>query len=127
MADLKLETTLSKEQIEENFKDINFFEGLMGGLEEALSYEKGFAKAETYARKRSLPEINIAMQRESFKMTQKSYAALLGVSKRTVEAWESGRCTPSPTAKKLMYLLNEDPSLVQVLLMQALKQKEAQA
>ena len=46
-------------------------------------------------------------------MTQKAFAALIGVSKRPVEAWECGTCTPSPTAKKLIHLLSMDPSLVQ--------------
>ena len=45
-------------------------------------------------------------------MTQKAFAALIGVSKRTVEAWECGKCTPSPTAKKLIHILSMDPSLV---------------
>ena len=40
---------------------------------------------------------------------------VLGVSPRTVEAWESGKSTPSPTAKKLMYLISLDHSLVQKL------------
>ena len=33
----------------------------------------------------------------------------------TVEAWESGKSTPTPTAKKLMYLIQEDHSLIQKL------------
>ena len=97
----------------ENFKNISFFDGLMNGLNEALAYEKGSAKAETYARKRNLPEIDVAKERASLNMTQKAFASLIGVSKRTVEAWECGKCTPSPTAKKLMHLLSIDPSLIQ--------------
>lgn len=115
MAELNFESSLSEEQIAENFKNISFFDGIMDGLNEALAYEKGTAKAETYARKRSLPEVNVAKERASLDMTQKSFAALIGVSKRTVEAWESGKCTPSPTAKKLIHLLSLDPSLVQKL------------
>lgn len=115
MTELNFESSLSEEQIAENFKNISFFDGIMDGLNEALAYEKGTAKAETYARKRSLPEVNVAKERASLDMTQKSFAALIGVSKRTVEAWESGKCTPSPTAKKLIHLLSLDPSLVQKL------------
>lgn len=115
MAELVFESTLTDEQIEKNFESISLFEGLMSGLNEALAYEKGSAKAETYVRKRSLPEVNVAKERASLNMTQKSFAALIGVSKRTVEAWESGKCTPSPTAKKLIHLISTDPSLVQKL------------
>lgn len=115
MTELTFESTLSDEQIAENFKNISFFDGILSGLTEALAYEKGTAKAETYARKRSLPEVNVAKERAALDMTQKSFAALIGVSKRTVEAWESGKCTPSPTAKKLIHLLSIDPSLAQKL------------
>ncbi len=113
MSELIFESSLTDEQMTENFKNISFFDGLMNGLNEALAYEKGSAKAETYARKRNLPEIDVAKERVSLNMTQKAFASLIGVSKRTVEAWECGKCTPSPTAKKLMHLLSIDPSLIQ--------------
>lgn len=115
MAELTFKSSLTDEQIVENFKNISFFDGLMEGLNEALAYEKGSAKAETYVRKQSLPEVDVAKERSRLNMTQKAFAALIGVSKRTVEAWESGKCTPSPTAKKLIHLLSIEPSLVQKL------------
>ncbi len=105
----------SIEEIEGNFRNIDFFSGLKEGLDEALEYEKGSAKAETIIRKRSLPEVNVKAERESLAMTQKAFARVLGVSVRTVEAWESGRSTPSPTAKNLMYLISRDPELADVL------------
>ena len=49
-------------------------------------------------------------------MTQKAFASVLGVSPRTVEAWEAGRTEPTPTAKKLIYLIEQDNSLVQKLI-----------
>ena len=36
-------SSLSPEEISENFKDVDFFSGIMDGLEEALAYEKGDA------------------------------------------------------------------------------------
>ncbi len=48
-------------------------------------------------------------------MTQKAFANVLGVSKRTVEAWEAGRNTPSPTAKNLIYLISQKTDLVLML------------
>lgn len=115
MAERIIESSLSEDEIKANFQNIDFFSGIMSGLTEALAYEKGSAKAATVARKRSLPEIDVAAERKSLKLTQKSFAEILGVSPRTVEAWESGKTTPSPTAKKLMYLLSTDHSLVQKL------------
>lgn len=115
MAELNFESSLTEEQVAENFKNIDFFSGIMSGLNEALAYEKGEAKAQTFARKSSLPEINVAKERNALNLTQKAFAAIIGVSKRTVEAWECGRCTPSPTAKKLIYLISTDHSLIQKL------------
>ncbi len=57
MADLlRFESSLSDAEIEENFKDFDFFSGLTDGLQEAVAYEKGKSSAETFARKRSLTE-----------------------------------------------------------------------
>lgn len=115
MSDLCFESSLSVEEIDNNFKDIDFFSGIMDGLQEALAYSKGKSAADTFARKRSLPSINVSELRLSLKMTQKSFAEMLGVSCRTVEAWESNKSTPTPTAKKLMFLIQGDPSLIQKL------------
>ena len=106
---------LTMEEIEENFKDVDFFSGIMDGLQEALAYKKGKAAADTFVRKSSLPSVSAAEIRASLHMTQKAFADVLGVSCRTVEAWESGKSTPTPTAKKLMYLIGQDHSLVQKL------------
>lgn len=115
MEEPKFESSLSMEEIQNNFENVDFFSGIMEGLQEALAYKKGKAKADTIARKNSLPAVNAAEIRRELTMTQKTFAELLGVSSRTVEAWESGRSTPTPTAKKLMYLIHQDHSLVQKL------------
>ena len=115
MKKLEFNTSLSQEQIEENFKNVNFFDGVMEGLEEALAYEKGTTKAETIARKRTLPDIDVFEIRNSLSMTQRAFAVTLGVSCRTVEAWECGKSNPTPTAKKLMFLISQDHSLIQKL------------
>lgn len=115
MSDITFKSNLTMDEIEKNFAEMDFFSGLMEGLEEALAYSKGRASAETFVRKRSLPVVNVLTIRESLRMTQKTFAAVLGVSCRTVEAWESGKTNPTPTAKKLMYLIQEDHSLVEKL------------
>lgn len=112
MSDYVFKSPLSIEEIEEEFKDFDIFEGIKAGLEEALAYERGTASSETFARKRSLPTVNVAQIRTSLSMTQKSFATLLGVSVRTVEAWECGKSNPTPTAKKLLHLINEDHSII---------------
>ena len=41
MEELRFESTLTMEEIENNFKDIDFFSGIVDGLKESLAYEKG--------------------------------------------------------------------------------------
>jgi len=112
MEDLKLISMLSDEEIAKNFESMDFFSGIMAGLEEALAYEKGIAKAATIARKSSLPDVDSVALRKALNMTQKQFAHILGVSPRTVESWEIGRSTPSPTAKNLLFLIQKNPALV---------------
>lgn len=115
MTEPKLTSNLPETELKEHFEGVDFFEGTMSGLEEALAYEKGNAKAATIARKRSLPEINVARTRKELNLTQKAFASILGVSPRTVEAWEAGKSNPSPTARNLIYLIEQDHSLVKKL------------
>ena len=116
MSEIRFKSSLSMDEIENNFKEIDFFSGIMEGLSEALAYEKGKASAETFARKQSLPVINVLDVRTSLSMTQKAFANVLGVSCRTVEAWECGKTVPTPTAKKLIYLIQQDHTLVDKLI-----------
>ena len=108
-------SSLTEEQIVKNFEGIDAFSGIMAGLEEAMAYEKGQAKAATLARKSSLPDVDARLVRKSMQMTQKEFARILGVSVRTVEAWETGRSVPTPTARKLMFLISRNPGLVEQL------------
>ena len=112
MKKLSVSSSLTDREIAENFKNTDFFAGIMSGLDEALAYEKGKAKAATIARKRSLPQIDPCVVRKAMNMTQRDFAGILGVSARTVESWEAGRSSPSPTARNLLYLIHKNPELV---------------
>lgn len=115
MSDLHLESSLDMEEIEDNFENVNVFDGIMEGLKEALDFERGKASEATFSRKRALPVIDVYEVRSSLNMTQKAFAEVLGVSTRTVEAWECGKSNPTPTAKKLIYLVREDNTLIEKL------------
>lgn len=115
MSEHIFKSTLTEEQIKKNFEKADFFENVMSGLDEALAYEKGVKNPATIERKRKLPQIDIAATRKELNMSQKKFASVIGVSVRTVEAWESGRTNPSPTAKNLIFLINSDPSLINKL------------
>ena len=45
------------------------------------------------------------------KMTQKLFAEAIGVSVKTVEAWEAGTNSPSGAASRMLELLNRDNNL----------------
>lgn len=106
------QSALSTEEIEQNFENFDFYTGLSESLNEALAHAKGEDVPGTVVRKRSLPDVNVAEVRASVHMTQKAFASVLGVSSRTVEAWECGRSNPTPTARKLIYLIQEDHAIV---------------
>ena len=42
-------------------------------------------------------------------MTQATFAAVIGVTAKSVEAWEGGRSRPDGAARRTLGLLSEDP------------------
>lgn len=86
------------------------FNSIMAGLSESLEYAKGNTSK---ARKVSisiaeLPTFHdkeIKKIREDLNLTQKNFAFVLGVSPKTVEAWESGRNIPQGTAQRFLQIL----------------------
>ena len=47
--------------------------------------------------------------RDGLKASQGVFAKLLGVSIKTVQAWEHGNNPPTPTARRLLDIIDEDP------------------
>ena len=96
---------------------MNVFESIMTGLQEAVDYEDGKLTARTM--KISVtppPEITaeeIKDVRKQFRMTQSVFAAVLGVSVKTVEAWESGTNHPSGSAKRIISIIQTDPDFIE--------------
>ena len=115
MTEIVFNSNLTEQKVKENFKDFDMFNALNESLNQVLDSKKGKTQNKTISRKASLPVINVSDIRSSLNMTQKAFAALLGVSPRTVEAWECGRSTPTPTAKKLIYLISQDKSVIPTL------------
>ena len=76
---MRFEALLAMDEIEENFKDIDLFSGVMEGLQEALAYIKGQAATDTFARTRSLPTINVA------EAVQKSFETGVAGMNNTIE------------------------------------------
>lgn len=91
----------------------SLFDDLKQGLEEAIDYEKGTGKArvKTYMimpiKEYSNKEIREIRMKAG--MTQTVFASYMGVSKKTVEAWECGRTHPTgPVFRLLDILATED-------------------
>ena len=99
-----------------------FFDGIKQGLLEAIEYEKGNLPNVKVHRVVKQPLITIAplniyssngirALRVRQNMTQKSFAEAMGVSVKTVEAWESGTNSPSGVATRMLALLKQDDGL----------------
>lgn len=85
----------------------SLFEDLKQGLEEAIEYEKGKGKATiTPVKEYSGKEIREIRMKAG--MTQTVFATYMGVSKKTVEAWESSRTHPTGPVFRLLDILNSD-------------------
>ena len=101
----------------ENF---DVYKGILEGLQEAIAYKQGdHSKCKVSVR--SVPDFtckaaDVARLREKMDLSQQALAYLIGVSPRTVEAWESGRNEPTGPAKRLLYLLESDHSLADRLM-----------
>ena len=88
------------------------FEDLKEGLQEAIDYErgKGTAKRTTYVIDpvKKYSNVDIKKIRNRAGMTQAVFADYLGVSPKTVEAWELGRTHPTGPANRLLDILAQN-------------------
>ncbi|MDC7220344.1 MAG: type II toxin-antitoxin system MqsA family antitoxin [Spirochaetales bacterium] len=98
-------------------KESNYFTSIITGLNEALEVSKGNLQA----RRRKVtitpvPEFNankIKEIREALNLSQMIFAEAIGVSVKTVEAWESGRNKPQGPASRFLQLLDQDHSFLE--------------
>ena len=96
--------------------DKSYYESLKASLEDAVAYAQGdMSRCRVVVRESPVPEYkaeDVARIRKSLDLSQRALANALGVSTRTVEAWEAGRNVPSGAARHLLYLFDCDHSLV---------------
>lgn len=92
---------------------MSLFDDIKTGLNEAIEYEKGNLKAKTTTISiepvERFTSSEIKAIRNNTSLTQNMFAKYMGVSVKTVEAWESGRNHPDGAACRLLYLTKRDP------------------
>lgn len=94
-----------------------YFEGIMSGLNESLEYSRGNLKKIRKKKVTVVPVPKYSAQkikqiRESLNLSQTVFAEALGVSVKTVEAWESGRNHPQGPASRILQLLEKDHAIL---------------
>ncbi len=101
-------------------RKVSSYARIKEGLEEMVAIEKGRKKPARVHRFFTSKEIR-ALRRKAG-VSQRAFAAMLGVSNRTLQDWEQGRRTPTGPAMNLLRLyeampkaitkvLSEDPAL----------------
>jgi putative transcriptional regulator len=86
-----------------------FYDDLMTGLNEAVAIERGELKGRKTVYEiqpvKTYNNIQIKQIRTEVGMTQVLFASYMGVSCKTVEAWEKGTNHPTGTACRLISML----------------------
>lgn len=95
-----------------------FFEDLKTSLGQAIDYAEGNA-SKTRTKTVVIKELvafsaqDIKNLRLQMNLTQKSFAALIGVSVKTIESWEYGTNQPSGAARRLLEILSNQPHVAE--------------
>ena len=94
------------------------YDSIVKGLEEAVKYEKGKLKGVKVKRVHinEIPEFKssqIKFIRTSNNLTQSAFSKVLGVSKKTVEAWEAGKNVPSGPAQRMLAVMSRDSEFLE--------------
>ncbi len=93
------------------------YESIMAGLNEALTdvqSEKPILKRHrvTVEPIKVFEADEVKKIRKSTGMSQKVFASYMGVSDKTVEAWEAGTNHPSGAASRLLSMIEKDKELI---------------
>ena len=90
-------------------------ESIIRGLQEAIEDAEGKRELRTHtytiAPVREYDAHEVKAIRNGLGMSQSFFAIFMGVSKKTVEAWESGRNMPDGPARRILSMVQADPEL----------------
>lgn len=95
------------------------YDSIMRGLSEAVEDQEKSENEKTLKRRmvsvvpvKKYTKSEIKKIRHSVGMTQKAFACYLGVSDKTVEAWEAGKNQPSGAASRILSMMEMDSNLI---------------
>lgn len=93
------------------------YESIMAGLTEAVEDAKGKEKKlrrrmVTIVPVKEYSAVEVQNIRKSTGLSQKLFASYIGVSTKTVEAWEAGTNHPSGAASRILNMMEMDSDLV---------------
>jgi putative transcriptional regulator len=95
---------------------MNVYENIMQGLTEAVNYQQGKINArKTRLTIKPIDTFNnddIKRIRQKTGLSQVMFAGSLGVSPKTVEAWENGRNKPEGVSRRLLEIVRDDPGFL---------------
>ncbi len=94
------------------------YSSITKGLTEAIDYEKGIRIKGVKRHKVTISplprysSLEIKEIRNKLNLSQSTFATILGVSIKTIEAWESGKNIPQGPAQRMLGLLEKDNNLL---------------
>jgi putative transcriptional regulator len=95
-------------------KNSELFQNLKQGLTEAISYTQGKTKARIHRRKVNVAPLprykpdEIKKIRERLNLSQRTFAEVIGVSIKSIEAWEAGRSEANGSAQRILSIIDND-------------------
>ena len=102
----------------------SLFESIKRGLNEAIEYQQAILRDEqptnvkidkvTIFPVQTYTKEEIKQVRAKHKMTQRMFAEVVGVSQKTVEAWETGTNTPTGSAMRVIQLIESNENVLNV-------------
>jgi len=85
------------------------FDELVASVREGGKFLRGKAKP---ARSFTVEVPNVKKIRSSYKLSQPEFAALMGISVKTLQNWEQGRRAPEGAARVLLQVAAKHPEVI---------------
>lgn len=102
---------------------MSVYTSIMQGLDEAAKYQNGKIKARrikiTIKPVDMFSSEDIKRIRLSVGLSQVVFASSIGVSPKTVEAWEHGRNKPEGPSRRLLGLIRDNPEVIKQFIIEA--------